>query len=275
MDRPDESSTPSYFVLLGLPRTGSNLTRYLAGTLDGVRCFGEVFGQNSPGDPNYAQMGPSEFSWWQRTVHPVRSRITYLERLLQSADGYDQVGAKILYNHLCWPTRGALDHPWIHSITRMRSLERWMLDNDVLVVALIRENLLKALVSRRLASRDGTWHSNKGERESNTIEIDCSTLLHDLEVSERQQEGALAVARRHRHVVLPFEVPIEERVEMLATALGRSVGEPAEDLRSRKQTSDDLSVVVENYAEVAAVLKGTRFERFLADTGPRSTSGGV
>ena len=234
-------------------------------TMGGITCFSEIYGQNRPTTKDWAKCGPEMFTLWQRTVHPIRSRVEFFDRLTSEVTDNDVVGVKLLYNHLCWPTKGALNHPRIHAVTRMRALERWMAEEDVLVIALVRENLLKLLVSFQLARRDGTWHTSNGERRSRTITIKGSRLIRDLTTLETQQAGVVAFAERFRHLVLHYEAEPAERYAALAGALDRDPHAYVPVVKSTKQTSDDLSEVIENYDEVLAVLAGTRFEGFATD----------
>ncbi len=259
-------AAPKRFALVGLPRTGTNWTMNLINSMGGITCFSEIYGQNPPAMKDWAKCGPEMFTRWQRTVHPVRSRVEFFDRLTSEVVDNDVVGVKLLYNHLCWPTRGALNHPRIHAVTRMRALERWMAEQDVLVIALVRENLLKLYVSFQLARRDGTWHALSGDRRSGTISLDRSRVLRDLTVLETQQAGVVAFAEPFRHLVVRYEAEPAERYAALAVALDRDPSAFVPPLRSVKQTSDDLAEVIENFDEVAAALAGTRFEGLLAVT---------
>jgi LPS sulfotransferase NodH len=144
---------------------------------------------------------------------------------------------------------------------------RWLHVNRVLVIHTLRRNHLKLMVSHKLATGSGRFHS----RDAGTSMRQIVLPLRGLKTRLMRIEAAERTARRIIKDLPTIEIHYEDYVSSqdaaddarLCDALGQSVPPGGLTSSLAKVTSDDLRDVIQNYGQVAAHLSGTRFERFL------------
>lgn len=142
----------------------------------------------------------------------------------------------------------------------------WVLEHELRVIHLTRENLLKRLVSERTAPLHKMHHPREGaEIKTVKITLDSKETLRTLE-----RAAAKVEAMHERFARLePLHVVYEELsanrehetyrvLDFLGVPTDRPVGS---DLV--KINPDSVAELVENHEELCAALAGTRFERFL------------
>ena len=172
------------------------------------------------------------------------------------------VGAKLLYGHCCWPSYPRFTPPRLHKVLAMEPLSEWILAKDVQVITLVRENLLKQLVSRDLARRDGVWAAVDGQRTLGTLPLNPRSVIREMTSLEARQNEIVRWSSQFEHCIVRYEDTNEERRRMIRNALDLPAPNSAVP-EIPKQTDDHLQNVIENFDEIASVLSTTRFENYL------------
>lgn len=223
------------FAILCLGRSGSTHLQSLIDSHPHACCFGELFNPRAPQAPAFVhseQMDERE----------------YLDELLAGRDEL-AVGFKLPMNSIrAHPRAGAL----VGSESGMR------------IIRLSRRNLLAQFVSRRMMSATRVSQSIFGSYGDATVRIEpshCLEALEAMEADERELDRLAGGTPVHR--VVYEQLVASEGLDELQRFLGL---EPVA-LRSwfTKLRTRSLSETVENWDELAAALRGTRFESFLSD----------
>ena len=263
---PGPALSPRRYLTTGLARTGMTYLSLSLAQIDGVKPPSEALrrprrgGRANPG--NYAEfrtlVGRS-----QRTLHPRRDRVEFVDMLLTPTEEHPVVGVKLLPLDWCWPKRYISWSPLLMRILRMGSLVDYVISNEIPVLLFVRENILKLFVSTLLAARDESW-SSEHPRISDQIHLDPRTIIRDLDLIDATQQGLVELCRQFPETTtITYEDPRDEKLAAVAKALGLPSISPTGP-SFHKQTSDDLHEVIENYEIIATVLAGTRYERFLS-----------
>jgi len=224
------------FVILCLGRTGSSHLQSLLDSHPSIRCFGELFSDAAPPQSPAFVNSPGE------------DPAAYLEDTFGACE-VPVVGFKLPMN----------------SIKALPASARIVAEDPAIrVIRLSRANLLAQLVSRRLQRTTKVSHSLQGGYAGATVHIDVDWALQALERIERD-EGALdGLADGHLcHRILYEELDDGERIEDVQRFLGV---EPAA-LRSwfEKLRQRPLHETVDNWDELVAKLRDTRFRHFAVD----------
>jgi len=135
------------------------------------------------------------------------------------------------------------------------------------VIRLSRENLLAQVVSAALALKSGFWRQRGGGDEAYAVEthrVDparCRSALANLEERELELDR---IADGHPVLRLTYEQLTGgselDAVQRFCGVEPRVLSSPHRKLRRRP-----LPEAIENWDELSAELRGTRFERFLVD----------
>lgn len=144
---------------------------------------------------------------------------------------------------------------------------RFLYKNDIPVIHLKRENILKGLISSQMARLNNVWHTKDVEAiRAHTLRLDPQTLVANL--TETAEQAALIekslVRARHR-LDLTYESLFDADGTISACAR-QSICDlfgleafPASKPIYVKQTNDDLRQVLENYDEIEKCLAGSAF----------------
>jgi len=259
--------SPTPFVVLSFPRTGSTWLMDMLNSHPEVAAYGELFNVEAdelsyastdmPYFENYLARLP-EWTRRPRFLHGM----AYLRRLYSDRPGIRAVGFKLLYGQA-----GA--NPRLLHLLALRRVR---------AVHLTRANLLDALISWKAAQATGVYAVRTEQAATRT-----RVTLNAERLGDRLREQDLAVSRargRLERLRVPWiEVAYEELVGRKEESLLRILGfldvHPDVGLldsgivRMSRGSSVDL---VENLPEVRAALAGTRFEWMLedAEAGPKS-----
>lgn len=258
------------FIIFAHQRTGSTLLASRLNSHPAIRCYEEVLLPSVDSSPSLrdwldARHLPQQF----RIVPSLRS--SFLESLPLAEDTSRAVGAmgvKVMYDQMAvWP-RLAFLFPPASLYLRDPALRGWLVANQVLVIHLMRRNHLKTIVSQKLASQSGRFHS----RNPPSPEMKVVVSLPGLKPRLRRMELAVRSARECVKGLPTMEIYYEDYVggareqcdAEICTALGQDL--PSGGLSSplQKLSTDDLRDSIVNYDAVVRHLSGTRFEAFLA-----------
>ena len=277
------------FVVVCTMRTGSTMLGSYLDSHPNARMFFEVF-HHFPdsvafGRPGYAARSNAPAVVADRNTDPVG----FLERhvFTRQPRSVQAVGFKLLYNQARaapqWWDAPEYDRWWTHldrdkapdwGSARSDLWAALAADRDLAVVHLTRENPLASLVSAELAKETGRWGvgaTGGAGRETldTTVRLTPEHCLQDFDAGLRQQREADAHFQGHPVLHVTYEELVRAPKPALAriqTFLGLPV--VALETVTKKQNPRSLRNSIENYDDVAAVLRGTLWERCLDERDP-------
>ena len=260
---------PKLFIVFGNQRTGSTLVASRLNSHPNIVCYEEVL-------LPWVNSSPCLRDWltarnrpqWLRAVPGVRK--SFLDDLMIVQSPRDLAGAigfKLMYNQASlWPKIAYLA-PQAGTVFKDHALQQWIIANKVIILHTRRRNRLKALVSHQLAAQSGRFHSREPDVSCRSVVISVRGLKARLGRIEAAERVACRAIRGLPAVDIFYEdyasLAREETDSQLCAALGQVLPEGGLSTPLSKIASDDLRVTVKNYDQVATVLSGTRFERFL------------
>ena len=239
------------FIILTDQRSGSN---HLAGLLDShrsVRVAGELFNPDrhhlDPGHELVEGLGDL------RSQDPV----AYLEAFYAQPldDATTHLGFRLFHDHARQRPEKAI---WT-ALRRMRNLQ---------VIHLQRRNLLKNLLSLKLALRSSRWQRLEGEPpvRYEPLRIEFKEAVAHIRTRERNFAWGSRFFRRHQKTEIFYE-DLERDEEHRLEDLLRFLGLPPQSLKSstRKQNQQTTRELIENHAELEARFRHTRWHVFFED----------
>lgn len=146
-------------------------------------------------------------------------------------------------------------------------LIRFLYKNDIPVIHLKRDNILKSLISTRIADLNNVWHTDDaGTIRTHRLLLDTQNLIANL--TEMAEQSALiekSLARVQYRISLTYEGLFGADGTITACArqsicdLLNLTTFPTLKPLYVKQTKDDLHQVIENYDDVKRCLSGSPF----------------
>lgn len=234
-----EPSPVTRFVILAVPRSGSNMLCTLLHSHPAVLCHHEVF---NPGGIFYAVPLRGTLDLGTRDERD-RNPLGFLRRIWQTPLGRAAVGFKMTHR-------------------QNEAVYRHVLaDAGVRKIVLRRRNRLRTYVSRLLAERTGVWEAYRPEdlpRARQRVRVDPDALCEHLAFNEAyytEVEQALRAAGQQSLGVHFEELNRPGMRAQLLRFLG--VGPASLRVQSVRQNSPDLRDLVVNYDEIEAALRGT------------------
>jgi len=229
------------FVVLGFARSGSTLLTHLLKAHPGIVSYSEIFNTNNwtrrkipkPLAPLYTidvQLNPKKFlnGYWQ--THQTENCI----------------GFKYL-NNQC---------PLIEeAIITTHCLKK---------IIIYRENLLKQFVSYQIALRTKVWNSYQGIYDPIKIMVDLPSFFKYAEKVNHTYDQWYKSLGDQEYLLVKYEdlvANVESTFHKVCQFLNQPIAKAVFNLK--KQNSDNLVDLIENYEEVANALKGTEYEKFL------------
>jgi LPS sulfotransferase NodH len=221
------------FIVMSRSRTGSNLLMSLLNSHPNIHAEGEVF-SHLRGRP-YTRVLARTFA---RQAFFVKAK-----------------GFKIFYYH---PQDDPSGEIW-NSLAAM---------DDLHVIHLKRRNVLRTLVSRKLAGVEGRWRSAPGSNQQRppsdvSVSFDVPELEHGFrETRAWEQAGE---ERFHDHSVLTLEYEsMLDRFEETSCQVLSFLGVPQQRLTSplEKQHTRSLRDMVVNYDALKLAFTGTDWQEF-------------
>jgi len=240
------------FVILAVPRTGSNLLCTLLNSHPQILCHHEVFNpQGIFTALDYRGQGLTVESLRQRDDDPLR----FLDRVWQTAADETCVGFK-------W-TRGQNEEV----------LKSVLKDDQVKKIVLRRRNRIKTYVSERIAQETKQWEVYSRDELTMPrprIHVDAGELLQHIASNQRfYAEVSAAIDESSQpHLQLEYETLFDPKIQKRMfefLAVGAPQTPPV--AASVKQNSNDLQDSIANFAELAARLPEGEFTAELFDRG--------
>lgn len=245
------------FVVVGVQRSGTTLVTTSLDSHRSVYCAGELFKMRNPragvdvrdgGYRNYINTSVR----LKLSHHVFRRGLVrnYLDSFFNQP-GFEAVGFKLMRNHL-YPGQ-------------FPSLIPYLIDRQIRVIHVIRDNVLKTHLSRLMAQRSGMFHGTRERDLSSRIEIPTNDLVHKLSrIAEQNAQLTQIFAGNTPYLACTYEQFSADH-ESEARRLLEFLELKITTLRTPlvKLTSDDLSAIVENLDVVRDCLRGTQFEKWI------------
>ncbi len=263
------------FIVLGGGRTGSNMLAQALDSSPCITCFGEIFnrqidfiGFNVAGYDNYSG---DDIALRDRDLEQFLRRRIYCPH----PRGTSAVGFKLLYVHV-WGFRGLLD--------------RLLADTDIRVLHLRRRNLLRMLISTRIAQKTGVWieqprltpanlrtalrhpmrviarlrrplrRPNASQIKVTVTEQQCLRFFSRIEETVGHFDRFFADHPKH---TLFYEDMVDHRDDVLARAQEFLGVRPAPlTVGTRKQNPEPLQELIANYDELRRAFRDTDYAAF-------------
>jgi LPS sulfotransferase NodH len=269
VSRMEDQRPRLFFIVFGHQRTGSTLVGSRLNSHHAIVCYEELFLPWVDSEPSLREwLRSGGRPQWLRAVPGVRT--SFLASLFNGGHLPSEVGAagfKVMYNQMSlWP-KLAYIIPRLGRLLEDPAFRKWLHVNQVLVIHTLRRNHLKILVSHRLATESGQFHSRNGVMPHRQIVLPLVGLKARLARIEAAERVARDVIRKLPTIEIYYEDYISahgtEEDARICEALGQSIPENGLTSPLSKVTRDDLGNAVKNYDQVVAHLKRTRFERFL------------
>ncbi len=227
------------FVILAVPRTGSNLLCTLLNSHPQILCHHEVFNpQGIFTALDYHAEELANESVRQRDEDPQG----FLERVWQTAEGDMRVGFK-------W-TRGQNEHV----------LKTVVEDPQIRKVVLRRRNRIKTFVSEKIAHETQQWEvysRHEITMPRPRVHVDAMELIEHIANNQHFYANLSADLARSKqpHVELEYETLFDRHVQSrVLRFLGVATGEGSLTATSVKQNSTNLRDVIANFDELIASL---------------------
>ncbi|MEQ9299456.1 MAG: hypothetical protein RIF33_12865 [Cyclobacteriaceae bacterium] len=239
------------FIILAHPRTGSNWVGSALNSHPEVRYCGEI-SQNERHDwpvQTYTQFKRKRFTRL-RSFIGLSSASSYLDLVMKS-ESDRSVGFKAMAREL-------KQYPCFEAAIKR---------SEIGLIKLTRRNLLKRLVSAELAKETGSYSIFKKSRKVITsITIDTSNLITVLNRLEETDFFINEYCPTTPSISVTYEDLVSQS-NITFKELQKFLGLESKDLESKykKQNTDSLSELIENYSDVLVTLKGTNFEKFLEE----------
>lgn len=244
------------FIIVCAARTGSTLLRLLLQSHSDVCCHGEII---TP-DPQRALQLAGMKAEYKSNLRDllIETRKADPARFLQDFALYPgrflAVGLKIKYSEFVPEVIG--------------NARDWVLEHkDVKIIHLKRENLLRRLVSHRLAVQSGVTMVLRGGDVPayESLRLDLDTCIHDFAAVRAEEERFAALFSDHAVLDVTYERVVDPNSGECARILD-FLGVPQAPLTTRmvKLGRDDLADSIENYDDLRRQAQGTPYAHFFA-----------
>jgi LPS sulfotransferase NodH len=133
------------------------------------------------------------------------------------------------------------------------------------VIHLKRKNILRTIVSRKIAGETNVWgnlnknYSNKKEK----ISFEVNDLQNKLEETEQWMKKGDRIFKDHNIISVYYEDIInnpKDTFKKITNFLGVKYVKPKTNYK--KQNPEKLEVLISNYKELKSAFKGTKWEVF-------------
>jgi LPS sulfotransferase NodH len=219
------------FIILTRSRTGSTLLRSYLNSHRNIFVEGEIFGRLRGRDP-LAQLHAA----FGRQPRHIRAK-----------------GFKIFYYH---PLDARADQLW----DRLEALE------DIRVIHLTRHNVLRTLLSRKIAGIKRDYVANRFDAidpESKRIVLTVPELADGFRQTREWELGAADRFRRHPKLDVTYEELVElpqETYRKVLAFLGQDYRDPRTGMI--RQNAESLRYLIRNYDELKAGFAGSPWEHY-------------
>ena len=226
------------FVIFGQGRTGSNLVRTLLGSHPQITCRGEVF-----------------LRYYLKVFMPK-----YLLRGQLAKLSADKV-----YGFQLQPS-----HLQFHRIDGKAFLS-YLHEQGWKIIYLTRKNWLHQKISAIIAIRKNKWHYRSGDvnaTQSPKIHLDGNEIMRELDKKslDYSQDQEMLESIPYLEIIYEENLLTSAQHQLTANKIFTYLNLPSAPVKtSLQKTPYKISEVIENYEEIAALLKQTQYAQFLEE----------
>jgi len=239
------------FVILAVPRTGSNLLCTLLNSHLEILCHHEIFNPQGIFFALEHRDGTLDLgSMEQRDSDPLR----FLDRVWDCSLGYPCVGFKF--------TRG--QNPIV--------LDHVLTDSSITKILLRRQNRIRTFVSELLAEQTGVWEAYADDdlaSEPRQVHVSIDNLRSHVVNNDRFYADiytALASSGQDYSELVYEKLLLPDEQRRALNFLGFCEEQPKLKAASVRQNSRTLREVIANFSELDALLEGGEYHAELHDT---------
>ena len=222
------------FILLTRSRTGSNLLLSFLNAHPEIFAEGEIFARLRGRDP----------------IARLESAFGRQPRRIKAK------GFKLFYYH---PLDVKADQLW----SRLAEV------NDIRVIHLTRENVLRTLLSRKIAGIQDAWTGTRFDAvgaESKRVEFTVQELEEGFALTRKWERDAASRFRDHPVLSISYEGIVTRPSEVLSQICAFLEVRPQELRTSlRRQNPESLRELVRNYDELKSAFASTEWESYFVD----------
>lgn len=226
----------SKFVIIARSRTGSTLLEKYLDSHPNIQCEGELL--NNLDGRNYKFIIDSFFKRKEKQI--------------------ESAGFKMFYYH---PNDGNPEEVWSYLLK----------DSNTKLIHLVRKNVLRTIVSQRVATKTKQWSiQNNGSKiptESKIVHLDLDACMKEIVQTKEWESEFEALNTRFDYVEVSYEDLCSQPKQELVKIQNFLGVKEFENLNTaiKKQNVEPISKLVENYSALEAALKASPWESFLQE----------
>lgn len=237
------------FLIAGIQRSGSTYIRRCLDSHPMIQCYGEVFLSRYRDPCSYSSYISASF---ERRVGHVLYRAAVVNRYLDYLTDKSVkpiVGFKLMRSQV-----SLVPYRFPMLLGKIRN-------GDIKAIQIIRRNVLKTYLSRLSSQASGRYHT-RSDVEVAKLAVNTKRLLSRLDEIHAENDWWSRLLSGYDHILVEYEEFVASKENESRRILEYLGVDHYEELTSanRKINPDDLSRLVDNYPELEATLRGTRYE---------------
>jgi hypothetical protein len=249
------------FAIVGVQRTGTTLIRTTLDDHPSILALGEIFLYSHGRFPFRRRAGADVVQSYRSYIEqsPRRRLMHFLNRTriiheflnhTYSQPGFDAIGFKLMLTQ-------AEQFPMV---------VRFLLEEKISVIHVIRRNVLKTHISRETARHRKLFHA-KTKIAAQAIPLNTRSLVRSLAKISRDNDHWTRTFARSRYLRVDYESFVADRNTELEKLFAFLCVPPELSISSSlvKVNPDAIADVLANYDEVRVMLQGTPFASCLAE----------
>jgi len=236
------------FVILAVPRSGSNMLATLLNSHPKILCHHELF---NPNGIFYAlNLRNTEFQLGTIEKRD-KAPITFLNKVWQAPLSASHIGLKMTYKQ------------------NKKAFYALLSDTSIRKIILKRENSFKTYISHKIAEKTNQWEVYRQQDlicERPQIKVDLQELMQRIAFDNAHYQEIETYLKNSNQVFCETKYECLNQAEERRKLLNfLSIKEGANELKihSIKQNSDNWKLLVENWEVLAEALEGTSLEKYL------------
>lgn len=247
---------PTKFAIVGLQRTGTTWIRTTLDAHPSIQAAGEVFLYSHGRIPIWRTAGHEvSQSYGEYIESSIKRRLRhftnrhaivkeYLNHLFTTND-LQAIGFKLMRNQ-------AKQFP---------TVVKYIQDQRLHVIHVVRENVLKTYISRETAKRRGLYHAENSVSVQQ-IALRTSDLVHQLNRIAKDNSEWERIFTKSPYLKVLYESFVKDKDNELERLYSFLSVDPDQSVASTltKINPDSIQGIVENYSAVRRALEGTPYE---------------
>lgn len=240
------------FIIAGTQRTGTSLIRSTIGKHPDIYCMGELLlfskGRGKRTENSYRQfINKSTANKIRHYFNREKNVRLYMDEVFRPEQGAC-VGFKLM----------------LDQVQAFPAVGKYLIENKVAIIHVVRENVLKTHVSRVSAKTRKMYHSTENVNPDKIL-LPTDSLVSRLDDISAEAVNWRDIVGNNPYLRVNYEDFTKDKAGQLSnvlTFLGlEEKGTMESDLKKINQ--DDLRDVIENFDQVEQVLSGSNYESML------------